>query len=99
MRLWLLQAAVFFAGFLCFSAALLTSARLHRERIGALPSRRELLTSWIPGEFTPRGQQLRRRMGLLMLFGTILLAGGLVIAHSLEACRLTRACSCRAQSA
>jgi hypothetical protein len=67
------------AALICFVGALLTGARLGSERIGPTPTRRQFWTGWIPGEFTPRGQQLRRRIGGLAVVGAILLASAILL--------------------
>ena len=83
MGVWL-QLALFLAAFWCFLTAMLAGRKLGPERIGAPPTPRQSWTAWIPGEFTPRGRQLRQHIGRLMLGGTLLLASGLVLSRFLE---------------
>jgi hypothetical protein len=75
MSVWLAP-VLFFASSLCFLAALLTGIKLGPERLSA-PTKRQFWT-WIPGEFTPRGQRLRRRVTLLQIVGALLLVSALV---------------------
>jgi hypothetical protein len=77
MNVWLAP-ALFLAAFVCFVTALLIGTKLGAERLVA-PTKRQFWTGWIPGEFTPRGQRLRRRIGVLGLVGGILLASALLV--------------------
>jgi hypothetical protein len=74
-----LPPAFFLVAFMCFMGALITGSRLGPERIGTPPTQRQFWTGWIPGEFTPRGQQLRRRMTGFVLLGVILVAAAILI--------------------
>jgi hypothetical protein len=77
MKVWL-SPALFLAAFVGFLMALLTGTKLGPERM-VPPTKRQFWTAWIPGEFTARGQRLRRRITLLGLAGAILLGSALVV--------------------
>lgn len=78
MTKWI-PSILFFAAFLCFIVALFMGTKLGSERVGTAPTRRQFMTGWIPGEFTSRGKQLRRRVNRVALLGTILLASAILL--------------------
>jgi hypothetical protein len=78
VRAWI-PPVLFLAAFVCFVGILVLATRLGSERIGPAPTRRQFWTGWIPGEFTPHGQQLRRRINGLGLVGALLLACAILL--------------------
>ena len=55
------------------------AGKLKHERIGEPTSRAQSWFPWLPGQFTPAGQRIRRRMNGLMILGWIFLIAGLAI--------------------
>jgi hypothetical protein len=53
--------------------------RLRSERIDPSPTRLQRWLPWMPGQFTPAGEQLYKQMNRLMWIGWVLLLAGIVL--------------------
>ena len=67
------------AGAVAFLRFFWLALSLRRERVGEPASRLYAWFPWLPGEFTARGRQLRRRMNGLLLLGWLFLVAGWVL--------------------
>lgn len=61
-----------------FVAMSIVGRGLVAERVRE-PSRREFWTRWIPGDFTPAGRRLRRKVTVLFFLGLAFLVAGFLI--------------------
>ena len=66
----------FVAGAVAFLRFFWLSLSLRNERIGEPESKLQSWLPWLPGKFTSRGVQIRRRMNALLVGGWILLLVG-----------------------
>jgi len=71
--------ACFVAGTVAFIRFFLLVPTLKRERIGEPTTKLQDWFPWLPGNFTPAGQRVRRQMTALLILGWILLIAGLVL--------------------
>ena len=62
----------------CFVGAIVLMMRLGRERLEPPSTRRQFWTGWMPGEFTPAGVRLRKRITTLFIAGWALSIAGLL---------------------
>jgi hypothetical protein len=71
--------ACFVAGAAAFLRFFYLAFRLNRERVGPPASKLQRLFPWLPGQFTPAGEKLRKQMNVLLGLGWIFLVAGLVL--------------------
>ena len=74
----LIQLGCFLAAVLCCLDFFRLGSKLGSERIGPI-TQRQFWTMWMPGEFTAKGQLLRRRINTRFVLGAVFLLAGLLL--------------------
>ncbi len=71
--------ACYVSGAVAFTRFFLLAVRLKKERVGPPASKAHEWFPWLPGQFTPTGQRMRRQMTMLMVLGWVFLILGMVL--------------------